>query len=176
MKINNVHFLMSLVVGLLLTALILFFIFDKKRINPNNKTNPTTVLNTNEKELNIESQLNKNTSQNLKTQTQINNVQKNTVIRKQNTQSNHSTGLSTSQINANAHSNEHVDFSKYITDSEQIEEIRLLTNRNTDDLVIEKLPNNEARVDLKRRFSTVNVAIVDENGVVHRGEWAPPEK
>ncbi|NRB78006.1 MAG: hypothetical protein HRU38_04955 [Saccharospirillaceae bacterium] len=66
-----------------------------------------------------------------------------------------------------------IDFSKYITDDNQIEEIRLITSRKTDDLVVEVLPNGMTKVDLKNRWSTVHVVVVDEKGEKQSGEWAP---
>jgi len=69
-----------------------------------------------------------------------------------------------------------VDFSKYITDEYQIEEIRAITSRKADDLPVEVLANGISTVNLKNRWSTVHVVVVDEDGNKQIGEWAPNDK
>jgi len=67
------------------------------------------------------------------------------------------------------------DFGKYLT-YEQKMEIYKRTNRKTDDLPVEMDSHGNEYVDLKGRFDTVHVSVVDENGVTHTGEYAQTEK
>ncbi len=70
---------------------------------------------------------------------------------------------------------ESFDFGKYLT-YEQKMEIYKSTNRKTGDLPVEMDSHGNEYVDLKGRFDTVHVSVVDENGVTHTGEYALTKK
>jgi hypothetical protein len=76
-------------------------------------------------------------------------------------------------ISHDSHEKATVDFGKYLS-QKQKEEIWQATNKDSTGLDVEIDPvDGREVVNLKGRFDHVNVSVIDENGTVHSGEWAP---
>jgi len=169
MKINNLNVLLAITLALLLSAIIMYWgdIIKKPPTISNAQVTQTqiqTSVNTSEPDHSESSNHNHSHQSFNSTNTKV-------------TQEKDSISVASKIHQDDIHSkSESFDFGKYITDPEHLDEISKATSQKSDDLPIETLSDGSLFMDHKGRFSTVQVAVVDENGEVHIGEWSPPAK